>query len=91
MATPFRITFLGEIGPNCAMLESDGELLILDCGILFPDADMPEVDLVCPTSPTCMRTPSGSSGAWRCAAMGTTWEDWRSSCGTCRSPYTAPS
>lgn len=51
MAPAFRITFLGglgEIGRNCAVLESDGELLILDCGILFPDADMPGVDLVLP-------------------------------------------
>jgi ribonuclease J len=41
MPAPFRITFLGglgEIGRNCAVLELDDKLLILDCGILFPDA-----------------------------------------------------
>jgi ribonuclease J len=48
---PFTITFLGglgEIGRNCAVLESDGELLLLDCGLMFPDLDMPGVDLVLP-------------------------------------------
>jgi len=51
MPAPFRITFLGglgEIGRNCAVLELDDKLLILDCGILFPDAEMPGVDLVLP-------------------------------------------
>jgi ribonuclease J len=51
MPAPFRITFLGglgEIGRNCAVLELEGKLLILDCGILFPDAEMPGVDLVLP-------------------------------------------
>jgi len=51
MPAPFRITFLGglgEIGRNCAVLETAGKMLILDCGILFPDADSPGVDLVLP-------------------------------------------
>ncbi|MBW3651200.1 MAG: ribonuclease J [Actinobacteria bacterium] len=48
---PVRITFLGglgEIGRNCAIVEIDGRLLIIDCGLMFPDADMPGVDLVLP-------------------------------------------
>ncbi|HEX2047269.1 MAG TPA: ribonuclease J [Acidimicrobiales bacterium] len=51
MADPLRITFLGglgEIGRNCACLEQDGRLLLLDCGLMFPDAEMPGVDLVLP-------------------------------------------
>jgi len=46
-----RITFLGglgEIGRNCACIEVDGRILVLDCGIMFPDPDMPGVDLVLP-------------------------------------------
>jgi len=39
---------LGEIGRNCACIEVDGRILVLDCGIMFPDADMPGVDLVLP-------------------------------------------
>jgi len=46
-----RIVFLGglgEIGRNCFCLEVDGRILVVDCGIMFPDADMPGVDLVLP-------------------------------------------
>ena len=48
---PVRVVFLGglgEIGRNCACIEVDGRILILDCGIMFPDPDMPGVDLVLP-------------------------------------------
>jgi ribonuclease J len=46
-----RITFLGglgEIGRNCACLELDGRIVLLDCGLMFPEADMPGIDLVLP-------------------------------------------
>ncbi|HLF41374.1 MAG TPA: ribonuclease J [Acidimicrobiia bacterium] len=46
-----RIVFLGglgEIGRNCACIEVDGRILLLDCGIMFPAQDMPGVDLVLP-------------------------------------------
>ena len=48
---PFRITFLGglgEIGRNCACLEQDGRIVVLDCGVMFPDPQMPGIDLVLP-------------------------------------------
>ena len=51
MSSPVHITFLGglgEIGRNCACIEVDGKILLIDCGILFPDADMPGIDLVLP-------------------------------------------
>jgi ribonuclease J len=51
MADPVRLTFLGglgEIGRNCACLEVEGRILIIDCGLMFPDLDMPGVDLVLP-------------------------------------------
>ncbi len=51
MSSPVRVVFLGglgEIGRNCACIEVDGRILILDCGIMFPEADMPGVDLVLP-------------------------------------------
>ena len=50
-AAPVRIVFLGglgEIGRNCACIEVDGRILVLDIGIMFPDPDMPGVDLVLP-------------------------------------------
>ena len=48
---PVRIVFLGglgEIGRNCACIEVEGRIMILDCGLMFPDTDMPGVDLVLP-------------------------------------------
>lgn len=46
-----RLVFLGglgEIGRNCFCLEVDGRILVVDCGLMFPDADMPGIDLVLP-------------------------------------------
>ena len=51
MADAVRLAFLGglgEIGRNCAVLEVADRLLLLDCGLMFPDADMPGIDLVLP-------------------------------------------
>jgi ribonuclease J len=48
---PVRIVFLGglgEIGRNCACIEVDGRIMLLDCGLMFPEQDMPGVDLVLP-------------------------------------------
>ncbi|MCB1261453.1 MAG: ribonuclease J, partial [Acidimicrobiales bacterium] len=51
MAAPVTITFLGglgEIGRNCACIEVDGRIMLLDCGLMFPDLDMLGIDLVLP-------------------------------------------
>ncbi|MCU1356090.1 MAG: putative hydrolase of the metallo-beta-lactamase superfamily [Acidimicrobiales bacterium] len=51
MAKPVSVTFLGglgEIGRNCAAIEVDGKIMLLDCGLMFPDADMLGIDLVLP-------------------------------------------
>ena len=39
---------LGEVGRNMAVLEQDGKLLIIDCGVLFPEDHQPGVDLILP-------------------------------------------
>ena len=39
---------LGEIGRNMAVLEHQGRLLIIDCGVLFPEDHHPGVDLILP-------------------------------------------
>jgi len=39
---------LGEVGRNMTVFEFDGRLLIVDCGVLFPDPDQPGVDLILP-------------------------------------------
>ena len=51
MIDPVRIVFLGglgEIGRNCFCIEVEGRIIVVDCGIMFPDSDMPGVDLVLP-------------------------------------------
>ncbi len=39
---------LGEIGRNMTVFEFDGQLLIVDCGVLFPEESQPGVDLILP-------------------------------------------
>jgi ribonuclease J len=39
---------LGEIGRNMTVFEYRRRLLIVDCGVLFPDPDQPGVDLILP-------------------------------------------
>ena len=39
---------IGEIGRNMAVLELDGRLLVVDCGVLFPEESQPGVDLILP-------------------------------------------
>ncbi|ASN51645.1 ribonuclease J [Sinomonas sp. R1AF57] len=39
---------LGEVGRNMAVFEFGGKLLIVDCGVLFPEETQPGVDLILP-------------------------------------------
>ncbi len=39
---------LGDVGRNMAVLEFAGELLLIDCGVLFPEDNHPGVDLILP-------------------------------------------
>jgi ribonuclease J len=39
---------LGEIGLNMMLIESGEDLLAVDCGLMFPDDEMPGVDYVIP-------------------------------------------
>ena len=50
-ASPIRIIPLGgcgEVGLNMTVLEYEDAILIVDCGQMFPEHDMPGVDLVIP-------------------------------------------
>ena len=45
------VTFLGglsRIGRNCMVLEYDDSCIVIDCGIMFPESDMPGIDYVLP-------------------------------------------
>ncbi|TAM67706.1 MAG: ribonuclease J [Microbacteriaceae bacterium] len=39
---------LGEVGRNMTVFEIDGKILIVDCGVLFPEENQPGVDLILP-------------------------------------------
>jgi ribonuclease J len=39
---------VGEIGRNMTVYELDGKLLVVDCGVLFPEETQPGVDLILP-------------------------------------------
>ncbi len=39
---------LGEVGKNITVFECNGDMIIVDCGLVFPDSDMFGVDLVIP-------------------------------------------
>ncbi|HEX9554009.1 MAG TPA: ribonuclease J [Streptosporangiaceae bacterium] len=39
---------LGEVGRNMTVFEYGGRLLLVDCGVLFPDPDTPGIDLILP-------------------------------------------
>ncbi|GAB3041297.1 ribonuclease J [Sediminivirga luteola] len=39
---------LGEIGRNMTLFEYRGKILIVDCGVLFPEDEQPGVDLILP-------------------------------------------
>ncbi len=51
MSDQVSVTFLGglgEIGRNCAAIRYQDAILLIDCGLMFPDADMLGIDLVLP-------------------------------------------
>ncbi|HCD81421.1 MAG TPA: RNase J family beta-CASP ribonuclease [Ruminococcaceae bacterium] len=39
---------LGEIGKNITLYEYDGDMMLVDCGMAFPDEEMPGIDIVIP-------------------------------------------
>ena len=49
--SPVRVFALGglnEIGKNMTVIESEDDIVVVDCGLGFPDDEMPGIDLVIP-------------------------------------------
>jgi ribonuclease J len=44
----FALGGLNEIGKNITVLESGNDMMLIDCGVMFPQDDMPGIDLVIP-------------------------------------------
>ena len=51
-----------EVGKNMTVYECCGDMIIVDCGLVFPDSEMYGVDRSSPTSPLCCRTRTRSRG-----------------------------
>ena len=91
-SAPVTVTFLGglgEIGRNCAAIEVEGRIMLLDCGLMFPDADMLGIDLVLPDFTACASTATASRAASSPTATRTTSAACRSCCASCRSRSSA--
>ena len=51
MASKLKIIPLGgvgEIGKNMTLIEYNNDIVVVDCGLIFPDEDMPGIDIVIP-------------------------------------------
>ncbi len=54
--TEIKVIPLGgvaEIGKNMMLYEFDDKILIVDCGVMFPDEEHPGVDLIIPDFAFC--------------------------------------
>ena len=55
---------LGDVGRNMTVFEYDGRLLLVDCGVLFPEDHHPGVDLILPGLRRRSGTGSTRSRRW---------------------------
>lgn len=50
---------LNEIGKNMTLLECNNQIMIIDCGLSFPDDEMYGIDIVIPDFPISLQTEKG--------------------------------
>ena len=55
---------LGEIGLNMMVLESQGESVLIDCGLMFPEPHMPGIDIVIPDFEYIRKNPAELKGVF---------------------------
>ncbi|MBP3223491.1 MAG: MBL fold metallo-hydrolase, partial [Actinomycetaceae bacterium] len=39
---------VGEVGRNCNVFEYRSRIIVIDCGVLFPEESQPGIDLILP-------------------------------------------
>ena len=87
---------IGEIGRNMTVFEHAGKLLVVDCGVLFPEDEQPGVDLILPDFASITDTRTTSAGSRTCCARSRTsrWSVpgslWRWSRPSCVSTASSP-
>lgn len=57
----FSLGGLGEVGMNCAVFEQDGEQVIFDCGVSFPDEEVLGIDKIMPDFSVLLARPAAIS------------------------------
>ena len=89
-----RIIPLGgvdEFGKNITVVEYGEDMLVVDCGSIFPKEDMLGVDLVIPDVTYLIKTASASGACCSPTGTRTTSGPRPMCCGRCPWPSTAPS
>ena len=81
---------LNEIGKNMTVIEYGNDMVVIDCGLAFPDDDMLGVDLVIPDTTYLKRNLSKLRGYVIPTRTRTTSARFRMCCAKRTRRYTAP-
>ena len=81
---------LGEIGKNMMALEYADDIIIVDCGVQFPEEGMLGVDLIIPDVSYLVERADRVRGILITHGMRTTSERSLSSCPSCRRTCSRP-
>ena len=91
--TPLRIIplgGLGEIGKNMYVFEYGDDIVVVDCGLMFPDEEMFGIDLVIPDVTYLRERRENVAPSSSRTATKTTSAACRTSCPTSRSSRSTP-
>ena len=81
---------LGEVGKNMTVYECNGDMIIVDCGLVFPDSEMYGVDMVIPDFTFVVQNKDRSRACSSPTATKTTSAAFPTCCRSLICPSTAP-